>query len=54
MKSATALQDRLGECQDGVVASQMLLRLGATAGVRPGENGFTYGLLYARLRQQRK
>lgn len=54
VKSATALQDRLGEYQDGVVASQLLLRLGAAAGVRPGENGFTYGLLYARLRQRRK
>ncbi|MEO6701293.1 MAG: CYTH and CHAD domain-containing protein [Jatrophihabitantaceae bacterium] len=49
VSAATALQDQLGAHQDGVVASESLLRLGAMAGGRPGENGFTYGLLYARL-----
>ena len=38
----------LGDHQDGVVASATLLRLAKTAGTTTGENGFTYGLLYAR------
>jgi CHAD domain-containing protein len=38
----------LGDHQDGVVASHLLRRLAITAGTTPGENGFTYGLLYAR------
>jgi CHAD domain-containing protein len=47
VKRAKTLQDVLGEHQDSIVAGEFLLRLGATAGTRPGENGFTYGLLYA-------
>ena len=42
------LQDALGEHHDAVVARAFLREEGARAGVRPGENGFTYGLLYAR------
>jgi CHAD domain-containing protein len=38
----------LGDHQDGVVASATLRRLALTAGTTPGENGFTFGLLYAR------
>jgi len=42
-----ALQDILGEHQDGVVAADLLRRLGAATVGRSDENGFTYGLLYA-------
>jgi CHAD domain-containing protein len=38
----------LGDHQDGVVASATLRRLALIAGTTPGENGFTYGLLFAR------
>ncbi len=41
----------LGDHQDGVVASATLQHLAVTAGTTPGENGFTYGLLYAREQQ---
>jgi CHAD domain-containing protein len=41
----------LGDHQDGVVASATLQRLARTAGTTPGENGFTYGLLYAHEQQ---
>lgn len=41
----------LGDHQDGVVASATLRRLALTAGTTPGENGFTFGLLYAREQQ---
>ena len=41
----------LGDHQDGVVASATLHRLALTAGTTAGENGFTYGLLYAREQQ---
>jgi hypothetical protein len=41
----------LGDHQDGVVASAALRRLALTAGTTPGENGFTYGVLYAREQQ---
>ncbi len=42
------LQDVLGEHQDSVLASDLLRRLGAATAERPGENGFTYGVLYQR------
>lgn len=42
------LQDLLGEHHDAVVARAFLREEGARAGVRPGENGFTFGLLHAR------
>jgi CHAD domain-containing protein len=45
------IQRVLGDHQDGVVASAILRRLAITAGTTPGENGFTYGLLYAREQQ---
>ena len=41
----------LGDHQDGVVASATLLRLARTAGTTAEENGFTYGLLFAREQQ---
>lgn len=42
-----AVQKALGEHHDAVVARAFLRDEGARAGVRPGENGFTYGMLYA-------
>lgn len=47
-----ALQDQLGEHQDSLVTSELLKRLGQIAGTTPGENGFTFGLLYERERQR--
>ncbi|OBA84473.1 hypothetical protein A9W99_00985 [Mycobacterium sp. 1164966.3] len=42
------IQTVLGDHQDTVVAAEILRQLGITAGTADGENGFTYGLLYAR------
>ena len=42
----------LGDHQDLVVAADFLRRTGAQNGVRPGHNGFTYGLLMARVEEQ--
>ena len=41
-----ALQDVLGEHQDSVAAQALLLELGMAAN-KSGENGFTFGLMYA-------
>jgi CHAD domain-containing protein len=38
----------LGDHQDSVVATATLRRLAIAAGTTAGENGFTYGVLYAR------
>ncbi len=45
------IQRVLGDHQDSVVASDVLRRFALTAGTTPGENGFTYGLLFAREQQ---
>ena len=45
VEEAEALQDLLGEHQDSVVSAAALRRFGAVAGVTPGENGFTFGVL---------
>jgi CHAD domain-containing protein len=45
------IQRVLGEHQDSVVASDVLRRFALAAGSTPGENGFTYGLLFAREQQ---
>jgi CHAD domain-containing protein len=45
------VQRVLGEHQDSVVASDVLRRFALTAGTTAGENGFTFGLLYAREQQ---
>ena len=46
------IQTVLGDLQDSVIARNTLLQLATKAGTTPGENGFTYGLLYANeLRQ---
>ena len=42
------IQTVLGEHQDAAVAARTIRELGAGAGVRQGENGFTYGILYQR------
>lgn len=45
------IQSVLGDHQDTVVARGVLRRLGAAAGSTAGENGFTFGMLYAREEQ---
>jgi CHAD domain-containing protein len=42
------LQDLLGSHQDAIVSAVFLRELGARLGVRSGQNGFSYGVLYAR------
>jgi CHAD domain-containing protein len=42
------LQDLLGSHQDGIVSAAFLRELGARVGIRSGQNGFSYGILYAR------
>jgi len=42
------LQDLLGSHQDGMVSAAFLRELGARVGIRSGQNGFSYGILYAR------
>jgi CHAD domain-containing protein len=42
------LQDLLGNHQDGIVSAGFLRELGARVGIRSGQNGFSYGILYAR------
>jgi CHAD domain-containing protein len=42
------LQDLLGDHQDRTVSAAFLRDLGTRLGVREGQNGFTYGLLYGR------
>ena len=51
-KKAKKMQTVLGEHQDLVVAADFLRRTGARNGVRPGHNGYTYGLLTARVEQE--
>jgi CHAD domain-containing protein len=46
-RKAKHLQTELGEHQDAVVSAALLVRLGASIGTRPGDNGFTYGFLMA-------
>jgi CHAD domain-containing protein len=42
------LQDLLGNFQDSIVSAAFLRDLGARRGMRSGQNGFSYGVLYAR------
>jgi CHAD domain-containing protein len=51
VKHYKRIQTVLGDHQDGVVASATLLRLARVAGTTADENGFTYGMLFARERQ---
>jgi CHAD domain-containing protein len=48
IKRYKAVQSVLGDHQDTVVASTELRRMALVAGTTGGENGFTYGLLFAR------
>jgi CHAD domain-containing protein len=41
------LQDILGDHQDSIVCAAFLRELGARRGIRSGQNGFTFGVLYA-------
>ena len=52
-KAAKKQQTVLGDHQDLVVAADFLRRQGAQTGGRAGHNGFTYGLLMARVEEQR-
>lgn len=45
------IQSVLGDHQDTVVATEALRKMAIAAGTSPGENGFTYGMLYAREQQ---
>jgi CHAD domain-containing protein len=51
VKHYKQFQRVLGDHQDGAIAAETLLRLGLVAGTREGENGFTFGLLYAQEQQ---
>ena len=42
------LQDVLGNHQDSIVSAAFLRELGGRLGSRSGQNGFSYGVLYAR------
>jgi CHAD domain-containing protein len=42
------LQDLLGNHHDRIVSAGFLRELGARLGIRSGQNGFSYGVLYAR------
>jgi CHAD domain-containing protein len=52
-KRAKELQEQLGARQDSVVAAEFLRRAGLVAGTTPGENGFTFGLLYEKEQRGR-
>jgi CHAD domain-containing protein len=41
------LQDVLGNHQDSIVSAAFLRELGGRLGIRSGQNGFSYGILYA-------
>ncbi len=45
------IQSVLGDHQDTAVAAEVLRRMGVSAGTIVGENGFTFGMLYAREQQ---
>jgi CHAD domain-containing protein len=47
IKRYKKIQSVLGDHQDSMVAADILRRLALVAGTTPGENGFTFGLLYA-------
>lgn len=51
IKRFKQIQSVLGDHQDTVVAREQLRRMAITAGTTDGENGFAFGLLYAREQQ---
>ncbi|WP_245831444.1 CHAD domain-containing protein [Mycobacterium terramassiliense] len=48
IKHYKRIQGLLGDHQDTVVATEALRQMAVTAGTTVGENGFSYGVLYAR------
>jgi CHAD domain-containing protein len=52
LERLTAVQDQLGEFQDSIVASETILRLSELSAQTPGQDGFTYGVLYATERER--
>lgn len=52
VKALNKRQEVLGDQHDSVEAAALLRELGIVAGNTPGENGFTYGLLYEHERTQ--
>jgi CHAD domain-containing protein len=51
IKHHKRIQSLLGDHQDTVVAGEALRQMAVAAGTTSGENGFTYGMLYAREQQ---
>ena len=51
VKHYKRIQTLLGDHQDTVVATGALRQMALTAGTTVGENGFSYGMLYAREQQ---
>lgn len=51
VKHYKRIQSLLGDHQDTVVATGALRQMALAAGTTVGENGFSYGMLYARERQ---
>ena len=51
IKHYKRIQSVLGDHQDTVVATAALRKMAIAAGTTPGENGFTFGMLYAREEQ---
>ena len=51
IKHYKRIQSLLGDHQDTVVATEALRQMAVTAGTTVGENGFSYGMLYAREQQ---
>lgn len=51
IKHYKQIQGLLGDHQDTVVATGVLRQMALTAGTTVGENGFSYGMLYAREQQ---
>lgn len=51
VKHYKRIQSLLGDHQDTVVATETLRQMALAAGTTPGENGFSYGMLYAREQQ---
>lgn len=51
IKHYKQIQSLLGDHQDTVVATGALRQMALTAGTTVGENGFSYGMLYAREQQ---
>ncbi|OMC27683.1 CHAD domain-containing protein [Mycobacterium colombiense] len=51
IKRYKRIQSTLGDHQDSMVAAEALRRMGSAAGTTVGENGFTFGMMYAREQQ---